>query len=101
MSPFAAAGPWSKFIATYTSVGLAGEPLLLPLRALCTLLITPRYVRLNYSLQKRLKWHERRPLVSAALVLCFTYCAGTAITAVLTGLGLGLIGMAVGVPMFG
>lgn len=95
-----APGQWARFITTHETVRLAFEPLMLPVCAGLTLLVALPYRKLVVDWQRRIPWHERRPLVSAAIVLGLTYAAGMALVAVASTLVIWLTGAVIGVPAF-
>ena len=95
-----APGHWACFITTHDTLCLAFEPLMLPLCAGLTLLVALPYRKLVLDLQRRIPWHERRPLVSAAIVLGLTYGAGMALVAGLSTAVIAMTGAVIGVPAF-
>ena len=96
-----APGQWVRFMTTHDTLRLCFEPLMLPVCAGLTLLVALPYRKLVVDLQRRIPWHERRPLVSAAIVLGLTYAAGMGMVAGLSAALIGASGAVIGVPAFG
>jgi hypothetical protein len=92
---------WSTFVGTYSTLRLALEAPLLPLRALATLVIVPKYRNVLISLHRRLPLKESSPVLNRLVALAIAWFVGnivgvSCVTAIVLWLGSTLV---TGVPL--
>lgn len=97
LSPLAP-GMWTSYLATLTTLGTVMSPLLLPVRVLLAIAITPSYRRLVSALQGSLPLRSK-PGLNRVLALLVVWLAGGFITACVAVLGVSAASKLAGVAL--
>ena len=100
VSPLASAAAWSAFLTSQSTLRLALDPLLMPVRMFAAALLTRYYRRGVVYIQERLPYRDELPMVNRclALALAWAVCNGLAVAGLTAGV-VWAISRAAGVPM--